>query len=140
MPCAWLATRSLIMVEALIRSFLEGTRPLNWPRQSVKMHSSPSAKLLMRMDRDKFFAMLDQLTPSQIEARLSSWNDEQLKLVGEYLERRTMKPVRRKQVAHVESAAVAMASKANKMATVALIIAIGAMLAAIAAGLLALQR
>jgi hypothetical protein len=36
------------------------------------------------MDRDKFFAVLDQLTPSQIETRLPLWDDEQLKLVSEY--------------------------------------------------------
>ena len=41
------------------------------------------------MDRNLFFAELDQLTPSQIEARLPSWDREQLKLVEEYLERGT---------------------------------------------------
>jgi hypothetical protein len=38
------------------------------------------------MDRDGFFAMLDQLTPSQIEARLPLYDREQLKLVEEYLQ------------------------------------------------------
>jgi hypothetical protein len=37
----------------------------------------------------KFFALLDQITTSQIEAWLSLWDDEQLKLVQEYLERRS---------------------------------------------------
>ena len=37
------------------------------------------------MDRNQFFAELDQLTQSQIEARLASWDSEQLKLVEEYL-------------------------------------------------------
>jgi hypothetical protein len=96
------------------------------------------------MDRNEFFAALDQLTPSQIEARLPSWDDEQLKLVEEYLERRTIKPALLKKQGytistHAESAAVAMATKANTIATVALIIAIGAMIAAIAAGLVAFQ-
>ena len=40
------------------------------------------------MDRDEFFAMLDQLTPSQVEARLPLWDHDQLKWVGEYLERK----------------------------------------------------
>jgi hypothetical protein len=50
------------------------------------------------MDRDQFFAMLDELNTSQIEARLSLWDDEQLKLVEEYLERRTIRPAQGKHV------------------------------------------
>lgn len=97
------------------------------------------------MDRDKFFAMLDQLNTSQIEARLPSWDDEQLKLVEEYLERRTIKTCATKEARcricnkHAESVAVAMATKANKIATVALIIAIGAMVAAVASRLVAYE-
>lgn len=94
-------------------------------------------------DRSEFFAGLDQLTPSEIEARLPSWDEDQLKWVEEYLERKTIKPVEWKKGAqpstHPESAAVLMATKANTVATVALIIAIGAMIAAIAAGLVAVQ-
>jgi hypothetical protein len=55
------------------------------------------------MDRNQFFAELDQLTQSQIEARLASWDSEQLKLVEEYLGRGTIKP-------QAESVAVAMAT------------------------------
>ena len=85
------------------------------------------------MDRNQFFAELDQLTQSQIEARLASWDSEQLKLVEEYLGRGTIRTVQ------AESVAVAMATKANRIAAIALIIAIGAMFAAIAAGLVAFQ-
>ena len=46
------------------------------------------------MDRNQFFAELDQLTLSQIEARLASWDSEQLKLVEEYLGRGTIKPAK----------------------------------------------
>ena len=47
------------------------------------------------MDRNRFFAELDQLTPSQIEAWLPSWDREQLKLVEEYLERGTIRPAQK---------------------------------------------
>ena len=92
-------------------------------------------------DRSEFFAVLDQLTLSQIEAQLSSWDDDQLKWVGEYLEQKTMKPAEGKKGAqgNLESAAFVTATKANMTATVALIIAIGAMIAAVAAGLVAFQ-
>jgi hypothetical protein len=101
------------------------------------------------MDRNEFFAVLDQLTPSQIEARLPFWDHDQLKWVGEYLERRHSSAAQTEQrgvppVVDAKSAeAVATAARANKLATIALIIAIGAMLAAIVAGLAvyeALQR
>jgi hypothetical protein len=97
------------------------------------------------MDRDKFFATLDQLTPSQIEARLSSWNDEELKLVEEYLERKASSAGQSQQVAQLapdrdrETIAVVTAVRAHKIATVALIIAIGAMVAAVVSGLVAFE-
>ena len=92
------------------------------------------------MDRNQFFAELDQLTPSQIEARFPSWDSEQLKLVEEYLERGAIRPAQAAQsITQAESVAVAMATKANRIAAIALIIAIGAMFAAIAAGLVAFQ-
>jgi hypothetical protein len=95
------------------------------------------------MNRDEFFAMLDQLSPIEIEARLPSWDDEELKLVQEYLERkgRHAEEARRgaRNVADAKLVAAEMAARAHKMATVALIIAIGAMLAAIAAGVVALS-
>ena len=37
------------------------------------------------MDRDKFFAELVQLTPSEIEERLPTWDMEKLVLAQEYL-------------------------------------------------------
>ena len=94
------------------------------------------------MDRDKFFAALDRLSPSEIEAGLSFWTDEQLKLVKEYLERRdAAAPVSEPHglANSALDAAVGLATKAYKLATVALILAIGAMLAAILSGLVALQ-
>ena len=92
------------------------------------------------MDRNQFFAELDQLTLSQIEAQIPSWDGEQLKLVEEYLARGTIRPTHGAQsITQAESAAVAVATKANRIAAIALIIAIGAMFAAIAAGLLAFQ-
>jgi hypothetical protein len=36
------------------------------------------------MDRDEFLAQLDQLTPKEIEERLSSWDTEKLTLAHEY--------------------------------------------------------
>jgi hypothetical protein len=36
------------------------------------------------MDRTRFFAQLDELSPREIEAKLRSWNREQLVLVEEY--------------------------------------------------------
>jgi hypothetical protein len=94
-------------------------------------------------DRSEFFVVLDQLTPSEIEARLPSWDEGQLKWVEEYLQRRTIKPAEWKKgtqpSTEPESAAVELATKATTMATVALIIAIGAMIAAIASGLVAFQ-
>ena len=36
------------------------------------------------MDRDEFLAQLDQLTPKEIEERLSSWDTEKLTLAHEH--------------------------------------------------------
>jgi hypothetical protein len=77
-------------------------------------------------DRSEFFAVLDQLTMSQIEARLPLWDDDQLRWVGEYLERKATKPAEGKKGAQPPGSAAFDASKANTTATVALIIAIGA--------------
>ena len=94
------------------------------------------------MNRDEFFAELDQLTPKEIEARLSSWDKDELALVQEYLEQTRSKAPQTDQVAQAARdaawAAAEMASKANERATVAFIIAIGAMLAAIASTVVAL--
>ena len=94
------------------------------------------------MNRDEFFAELDQLTPKEIEARLPSWDKDALALVQEYLEQTRSKAPQTDPVAQAARdaawAAAEMASKANERATVAFIIAIGAMLAAIASTVVAL--
>jgi hypothetical protein len=88
------------------------------------------------MNRDEFFAELDRLTEKDIEVRLPQWDREQLLLVQEYLEQRRSKVPPADEVARAArdaaSAAAEMASKANARATVAFIISVGAMLAAIA--------
>jgi hypothetical protein len=101
------------------------------------------------MDRDKFFAELDQLTPPEIEARLPSWDMEKLVLAQEYIE------PKEKQDQAVEKGAaetgptstdtkedrvqvsVEVARRAHTTAMMALIFSMGAMLAAIAAAVLA---
>ena len=92
------------------------------------------------MNRSEFFALLDGLTTSEIESRISSWDDEQLKLVEEYLQR--VRQQNRGPRPHLEETAVTelaakMATRANTLAMIALIIAIGAMLASIASGFVA---
>jgi predicted ATP-dependent protease len=92
------------------------------------------------MNRSEFFALLDSLTTSEIESRISSWDDEQLKLVEEYLQR--VRQQNRGPRPHLEETAVTelaakMATRANTLAMIALIIAIGAMLASIASGFVA---
>ena len=87
-------------------------------------------------DRSEFFAVLDQLTLSQIEARIPLYDAEQLKLVEDYLRQRGKFGVQadtEAPPAATESAAVAIATKAHQLATAAVVIAIGAMLAAIVA-------
>jgi hypothetical protein len=92
------------------------------------------------MDRDEFFAQLDQLSEKEIETRLSSWDRDQLLLVQEYLDQRQSKvPQADARLAKdAASAAAEMASRANDRATIAFIISIGAMLAAITAAVVAL--
>ena len=94
------------------------------------------------MNRSEFFALLDSLTTSEIESRISSWDDEQLKLVEEYLQR--VREENRRPRSHLKETpeavtelAAKMATRANTLAMVALIIAIGAMLASIASGFVA---
>lgn len=92
---------------------------------------------------DEFFAELDTLTDDEIEQRLSIWDKETLSLVQEYIDRRQEEV--QKAAAQIEidrsakdAALVALksASRANTIATAALILAVGAMLAATAAGAL----
>ena len=88
------------------------------------------------MDRAEFFVQLDKLTPQEIESRLPGWNKEELALVQDYFEQTRSKAPSADQVAQAAKdatwAAAELASKANERATVAFIISIGAMLAAIA--------
>ena len=87
------------------------------------------------MDRNEFFATLDQLTLSQIEARIPLYDAEQLQLVEDYLRQRGKFGVQAETQAPAatELAAIAIATKAHQLATVAVVIATGAMLAAIVA-------
>ena len=99
------------------------------------------------MDRDEFFAQLDQLTLSQIEERLSSWDVEQLVLAQEYLAHKQRTQTRAALAEQTETGinkddaarlSVEVARRAHTTATMALIFSVGAMLAAIAAAVLAL--
>ena len=100
----------------------------------------------MAGDRDEFFALLEGLTPKEIEARLSSWDREELSLVQEYLERKELDRTKVAQAGQADSApskdaakaAVEMAMGANMRATAALIISAGAMLAAVLSAIIAL--
>jgi hypothetical protein len=102
------------------------------------------------MDRDKFFAELDQLTPAEIEARLPTWDMEKLVLAQEYIDQKEMQPGEAAETAAAETAptntgtkedrvqvSVEVARRAHTTAMMALIFSIGAMLAAIAAAVLA---
>ena len=94
------------------------------------------------MNRSEFFALLDSLTTSEIEARLSSWNDKQLELVEEYVGVRRQNRVSNdpnldEGTLATTELAVQTATRAKNLAMIALVIAIGAMLAAIASGLVA---
>jgi hypothetical protein len=50
----------------------------------------------MPVDRDKFLAELDALTDEEIERRLPQWDREQLALVQQYIDQRTL-PTRQEQ-------------------------------------------
>jgi hypothetical protein len=103
----------------------------------------------MAVNRDEFFAELDALTDEEIEARLSSWNREKLLWVQEYIDlqgqsteqTQTKRPAEQTEIGRgaKDAALVALsaAGSANTMAIAALILSVGAILAAIAAGMLA---
>lgn len=97
------------------------------------------------MNRDEFFALLDGLTEKEIEARLSSWDKEQLLLVQEYVDQ---KGVARAKAPPADSTkarpskdegrtSTEVATSAHTMAMIAIILSVGAMLAAMAAGFIA---
>ena len=102
------------------------------------------------MDRDKFFAELDQLTPAEIEARLPAWDMEKLVLAQEYINQKEMHEDEAAETTTVETGppntgtkedslqiSVQVARRAYTTAMMALILSMGAMLAAIAAAVLA---
>jgi hypothetical protein len=102
----------------------------------------------MVIERDEFFAELDGLTEKEIEARLDLWDREQLALVQEYLDQRASAQAKAEQPAQIKAAPsaqddavvaslVEVASTANTKATAALIVSVGAMLAAVASALVA---
>ena len=97
----------------------------------------------MVVERDEFFAELNGLTEKEIEARLDLWDHEQLALIQEYLDQRVLGRVRAEQAAQIKAAPsvvaslVEVASTANTKATAALILSVGAMLAAMASALVA---
>jgi hypothetical protein len=93
------------------------------------------------MDREEFFAELDQLTPKEIEERLSSWDKDQLLVVQDYLSGKQAKAQSNEVVRAATDAAwsaAEVAMRANTKATIAIIIAVGAMLAAITSAVVAL--
>ena len=93
------------------------------------------------MDREEFFAELDQLTPKEIEERLSSWDKDQLLVVQDYLSGKRAK-AQSNEVARAATdaawSAAEVAMRANTKATIAIIIAVGAMLAAITSAVVSL--
>ena len=102
----------------------------------------------MVIERDEFFAELDGLTEKEIEARLDLWDREQLALIQEYLDQRVLGRAKAEQAAQIKAAPsaqddavvaslVEVASTANTKATAALILSVGAMLAAMASALVA---
>jgi hypothetical protein len=98
----------------------------------------------MAEDHDRLFADLDALTEEQIQVGLAAgvWSEQVRPLVRHYLQDRTLKRVEAA-AAHLDevrdAARVALeeAAKSKTWATIAVIIAAGAMLAAMAAALVA---
>ena len=93
------------------------------------------------MNRDEFFAQLQKLSPKEIEARLSSWDKKKLVLVHEFLQQKQSEVPQSEQAAGTETdaawAAMEAATRAEFRATIAIIIAVGAMLAAVASAVVA---
>lgn len=97
----------------------------------------------LAVDREKFFAELDQLTESEIEARLATgvWREDKRPLVRAYLEQKKLAWAKAAQADQLEVArsakdaawaAVTEAKGANRRATIAIIVSAGATLAAVA--------
>jgi hypothetical protein len=81
------------------------------------------------MDRTKFFAQLDELTPREIEAKLRSWNREQLELVEEYFAKQPpIRPPHRTRSVRPKSF---MSKAVTERTIAAALIALGLVLAAL---------
>ncbi len=101
----------------------------------------------MVVGRDEFFTELDGLTEKEIEARLDLWDREQLVLVQEYLDQRELGRPKAEQAAQIKAgpsdqdavmaSLTGVARTANTKATAAVILSVGAMLAAMASALVA---
>ena len=81
------------------------------------------------MNRDEFFAELDQLTPNEIEARLSSWDKEKLVLVQAYFQEREAKAAEADHLARGENGI--MYNLVTDRTIAAAFIALGLVLAAL---------
>jgi hypothetical protein len=81
------------------------------------------------MNRDEFFAELDQLTPKEIEARLSSWDREKLVLVQAYFQEREAKAAETDHLARGENGI--MYNLVTERTIAAAFIALGLVLAAL---------
>jgi hypothetical protein len=103
----------------------------------------------MGVNRDEFFAELDRLTEREIEAQLPKWDMERLTLAQEYVESRLPQPARTSDAVETEDiqsakaialVAVQTSRRANLRAVAALILSIGAMLAAVLSGVMVVLR
>ena len=92
-------------------------------------------------------AAFGRLKEASQEARLDLWDQEQLALIQEYLDQRVLGRAKAEQAAQIKAgpnaqdvavaSLVEVASTANTKATAALILSVGAMLAAMASALVA---
>jgi hypothetical protein len=103
---------------------------------------------VVAMDRDEFFAKLDSLTEKEIEERLPLFDTDELALVQDYVDQKAVEKIRAALQAGFETthttratmAALKAAQSANTKAFAALMLSIGAMLAAIMCGVLIVLR
>jgi broad specificity phosphatase PhoE len=101
-----------------------------------------------RVNRDEFFAELDGLTEKEIEERLPNWDMERLALAQEYVDTRlartrTPQPYSGEAIGASETPALLAlrtAKAANIRAIAALILSVGAMLAAILCSVIVVLR
>lgn len=93
------------------------------------------------MNRDEFFAQLEKLSPKEIQARLFSWDKEELVLAHEFLKQKQSRETQSDQLGRAATeaswAAMGAATRAETRATIAMILAAGAMLAAMASAVFA---